>query len=714
MSASWVPVWSVPAAMRAARATIVVCGLFALTDEVIGNLQMATFAAFGGFATLVLASFAGTRRDKLLAHTALALAGSALLTIGTAVNSTTALAAVVTVPVAFLVFFAGICGPNAASGATAALLAYVLPAASPGTITMVPDRLGGWWLASVAGTAAVLLLSPRSGDDPLRASASRVATEIADAIDATLDGTAGEDRFAAMIGAKRDLLARFTATPYRPTGLAAPDQALASGVGLLEWCVALEADSIRERADLRDADGGDRELLAAASSVLRDSASALAGGDARPDLDWLERCRVEALDRLRELAPGQVGFREEGQVSFHAHAIAVAVMGVGAEALVAARLVDPEWVEARRRRWYTGGTAGSRAALRVSSLASAAITHASVRSVWFVNSLRGAVALAAAVLVADVVSVQHGFWVVLGTLSVLRTNAAATGATAVRALLGTAIGFVVGGAVLVAIGSDSTTLWVVFPIAVCVAAYSPGTAPFAVGQAAFTVTVAVLFNLLVPVGWKVGVVRIEDVGLGCAVSVAVGALFWPRGVSAVVGDDLADAFRAGAAYLRQAVEWAIGVRTDEPDVAVGASTAGLRLDEALRGYLAEQGSKRVSRQDLWRLVGGSLRLRLTARAVADLPYDGARMGAAREVLDVRTTEVTAWYERLAEVVGRPHDRTIASLTPPAFDGTPAGPSPSSYYGIWLCEYLSHLTEHLPDLVAPAAHVADVRRRPWWR
>ena len=98
--------------MRAVRATIVVAGLFALTDQVIGNLQMATFAAFGGFATLVLSSFAGTRRDKLIAHAALALAGSALLSIGTAVSSSTVLAALVTVPVTFAVFFAGVAAPT--------------------------------------------------------------------------------------------------------------------------------------------------------------------------------------------------------------------------------------------------------------------------------------------------------------------------------------------------------------------------------------------------------------------------------------------------------------------------------------------------------------------------------------------------------------------------------------------------------------------------
>ncbi len=164
----WAPVWSKPAALRALRATIVVPGLFALCSQVIGNLQMATFAAFGGFATLVLAGFAGTRRDKAVAHLGLAVVGSILLVIGTAVNGSTALAAVVTVLVALPVLFGGVLGPNAALGGNAALLAYVLPAASAGTIEMIPSRLAGWWLASAAGTLAVLLVSPRSPGDQLR------------------------------------------------------------------------------------------------------------------------------------------------------------------------------------------------------------------------------------------------------------------------------------------------------------------------------------------------------------------------------------------------------------------------------------------------------------------------------------------------------------------------------------------------------------------
>jgi uncharacterized membrane protein YccC len=712
--ADWLPAWSVPAALRAVRATIVVGGLFAFADKVVGNLQMATFAAFGGFATLVLASFNGSRRDKLRAHLALAVAGSVLLTIGTAVTSTTALAAAVTVPVAFAVLFAGVAGPNAASGATGALLGYILPAASPGALHMVPDRLAGWWMASVAGTAAVLLLSPRAGPDPLRGAAARLATALADELDAALRGAATAEGLAAAFAAKQQLLDRFTATPYRPTGLATPGQALDHAVELLEWCTALLADTLHEQGNLHDASTGDRELLETSIALLRDSAALLAGEEASPDLERLEHRRARSLADLQRLAPEDDGYRESAQICFHVQAISSAALAITAHALVAAGRADREWLAAERRHWFGDPGAGPPQARRATRIATVAARHASVRSVWFVNSLRGAVALAAAVAVADLSSVQHAFWVVLGALSVLRTNAASTGATALRALGGTAIGFVIGGLLILAIGSNTTVLWIALPVAVFIAAYSPGTAPFEVGQAAFTVTISVLFNLLVPVGWKLGVIRVEDVAIGCAVSIGVGLLLWPRGVSGVVGDDLADAFRAGAAYLVEAIEWACGVRSREPQGA-GVATAALRVDDALRGFVAEQGAKRIPKQELWRLVGGSLRLRLTAYAISGLPPDAHGTASSREALGLRVGALAAWYDRLAELLDRPRGRPVAVLEPPELGPeTVVHTSSGSHYGVWLCEHLDHLCEHLEVLVAPATHVANMRRRPWWR
>jgi uncharacterized membrane protein YgcG len=220
--------------------------------------------------------------------------------------------------------------------------------------------------------------------------------------------------------------------------------------------------------------------------------------------------------------------------------------------------------------------------------------------------------------VADAAGVQHAFWVVLGTLSVLRTSASATGSTAWRGLAGTVVGFVIGAALLVGIGTNPDALWAVFPVAVLVAAYAPGTTPFLVGQAAFTVTVVVLFNLLDPVGWTVGLLRVEDVAIGCAVSFAVGLLLWPRGVVAVVSTDLADSFRSGAAFLTEAVDWALSEVMVPPAASIAASGAAIRLDDAVRGFLTEQGSKRLTKEDLWTLVNASTRLRLTAHSLATL------------------------------------------------------------------------------------------------
>ena len=149
-------------------------------------------------------------------------------------------------------------------------------------------------------------------------------------------------------------------------------------------------------------------------------------------------------------------------------------------------------------------------------------------SVWLHNSLRGAAGLGLAVLAARLTGVQHSFWVVLGALSVLRSNALNTGQDAVRAMLGTVAGFILGAALLAGIGTNTTLLWFLLPLAVFLAGVAPAVISFAGGQAAFTLTVVILFNILQPTGWRVGLVRIEDVALGVGVSLVVGVLFWPR------------------------------------------------------------------------------------------------------------------------------------------------------------------------------------------
>ncbi len=493
--------------------------------------------------------------------------------------------------------------------------------------------------------------------------------------------------------------------------------------------------------------------------VLGQTGDLLAGTNrAQPDITAMDRQREASAAYHRAAADEVGGDYDSVEViarhAFQAQAIALVVRNVVADALIATRLADPETIAARRRGWYGAqpeGTVAERRAASISGALGVLTRHASFRSVWFLNSLRGSLALAAAVLVADLSGVQHGFWVVLGTLSVLRTNAASTESTALRALGGTVIGFVAGALLLLGIGTSPAALWAALPIALAVAAYAPGTLPFAFGQAAFTVVVLVLFNLLAPAGWKVGLLRIEDVAIGCLVSLVVGVLFWPRGAASVVGDDLADAFRRGAAYLTQAVDWALGTRHDPPDAGPAAVTAGIRLDEALRGFLAEQGAKRVSKEDLWMLVMASMRLRLTAYSLAGLqPPEHLRqhkhraMAYARTALAHATADLTGFYERVAVLVGKPMPgQVLLPVSVPAFtglDGNGSRPraasadegvavlggadegtdlvrvitTPHHPHLLWVHEHLQQLSSHARVITDPASHVAEQRRLPWWR
>jgi len=629
--------------MRAVRATVVVPSLFAVAFKVIGDPQLALFATFGGFATLVIANFSGTWRDKLIAHTGLALTGSVVLIIGTLVSGTTWIAALVTVPVVFAIVFGGVGGPNAASGSVAAMFAYVLPVASVGGAATIPSRLEGWLLASAAGTIAVLVFSPKPAGNRLRAAAADLAGELATRLRAAANGETTQPQ--TMRAARERLLAAFTSAPFRPTGLATADQALNTLVSLLEWGSAQVGDAFDGHVDLTRACPADRLLLREAADLFADTRDLLSGKAADPDFGALEQARADSAAHLSDLSTRvtEPDARMAAAHAVHAQSIAVVARSTAAEAMIASRRATPEMYHAEMQKWYgTPSPAASTPRLssltaspRVAGLSRATFLvtrHASVRSVWFLNSLRSALAIAAAVAIADLSGVQHGFWVVLGTLSVLRTSAASTGSTAWRALAGTAAGFIVGALLLLAIGTGQTALWIALPVAVLVAAYAPGTTPFAVGQAAFTVTIVVLFNLLVPAGWRVGLLRIEDVAIGCAVSLVVGVLFWPRGVSSVVAEDLADAFRRGADYLSQAVGWALSELFVPPAAALAAATAGIRLDDAVRGFLTEQGSKKVSKEDLWLLLNATTRLRLTANTLAGLrpsvPVPGEEPGAA--------------------------------------------------------------------------------------
>ena len=158
----------------------------------------------------------------------------------------------------------------------------------------------------------------------------------------------------------------------------------------------------------------------------------------------------------------------------------------------------------------------------------------SIRSVTFQNSLRLAAGLALALVLGGVFEVENGFWVLFATLSVVRTSAPMTGASAFQAVFGTVIGFAIALPLLLAIGTREDLYLLVLPI-VTVGGLLAGSLNVVWGQAGFTVLVLVLFNLVDPIGWEIGIIRVEDVALGAAVGVLIGLAAWPRCHHGAVG-----------------------------------------------------------------------------------------------------------------------------------------------------------------------------------
>jgi hypothetical protein len=157
---------------RAGRTAIVMPAMFALGDKIIDNPALATFAAFGSFAMLLLVDFGGTLRERLQAQAMLGLTGCAFVCLGTLASQNVWVAAAGTALVGFAVIFAGVVSSVLAGATTSLLLSFILPVTTAGPVSSIPDRVAGWGLASVAGLIAVGFLWPAPVRGPLRSAAA--------------------------------------------------------------------------------------------------------------------------------------------------------------------------------------------------------------------------------------------------------------------------------------------------------------------------------------------------------------------------------------------------------------------------------------------------------------------------------------------------------------------------------------------------------------
>ena len=515
---------------------------------------------------------------------------------------------------------------------------------------------------------------------------------------------------------------------YRPSGPTSHDQAIGLLTDQLPWLRAFADEFAADRLGGGGIAVEDERLGASTIGALRGSATEFetrrvteAGGD-------LEAAREDyyaavAASTRRHIAAHDAPdtIVESIRRAFRLRLISYISMSVsGNTSILSGRPVAPSDYEIPPLVPQPGLTQ------TVRGLGAIIRSHLALDSIWFRAAVRAALALGLAVLIAKVADVQHGFWVVLATLTVLKSNAISTGYAAWQALAGTLVGFGLSTAVILGVHDSRTALWILFPICVFLAAYTPTAVHVAVGQAMFTVMVVVLFNLIEPQGWRTGLVRVEDILIGAATGIVVGVLLWPRGARAQLCQALSSLYETGGAYIRAALDAALG-RQREPvaPAAEEARAADLRAGEALSTYLKEHGPKRVP-VDVWtRLLATGEQVRFVADAiVVRTSVFGEVEGFERAVgaVDAEAGILTEQIDLVARDISGTGD--VGRAPPPNGDRTHAiivasleacgrDPSVGNVEQVlalaWASEWIGHVRTRVAALAGAARRGQELRR-----
>lgn len=627
---------------RAARAGITVPVAPALSLVTAGGTEAPLYALLGAFWLMVVTDFPGNRQNRAVGYLGLGINGFVLIAAGSAVSSAPWLAVALTFVLGAAVTLAGVVSETVSAGQRATLLLYLWPASTP--TGPVGQRLLGWAIALAICVPAALFLLPARHRGRLRDHAAAVCAALA----ARLRGNGSVND---VIGAMDALHANYLATNVRPAGLTAGSQALIRAVDNLQLmrdrvadvtCAALGPMTQPVIAVLE----GSAKVLLRSSPAQRDLDRA-ALDRAVTDLRSLEggRYRVEVTQILGETDDATAVAIGRKVLNRRTITTAVALTGsvVAASAAADAR---PVWARALGLRMPKTAS-GARLLPEPVALAAIPTAFLATRSVAARNSFRTGVGLALAVAVSHLFPVQHGFWVVMGAMIVLGSRSLSTGTKVVRAVIGTAVGVAVGGALIAAFGVDPRMLWSLLPVSVFGATYLPQRS-FAAGQAAVTMTALVILNLIAPSGWRIGLLRIEDVALGATVGIVASLLLWPRGATAAISEVIRTALQANARYLNAAVLHVTGGAPTVPDypvdvLAYTAMAADRAVDDAVRQYLSETGSEANLRTPAVQAANRITHLRMTADVIAELQAAQPRSAylRARTVLETHARLVSA-------------------------------------------------------------------------
>ena len=367
-----------------------------------------------------------------------------------------------------------------AAGAPSVLLMYAIAVTTDVKLADLPKVVLGLAIGVGVTVVVLLLVFPRDARSQIRIDIAIAMRAQADYVSARWLRQGNPDTTYEHYRETIDTLTRdWIGKPFRPAGTAESNHALI----LLASRMRVVFDSL-PGIPIPDESDDVSATATMAVATMRANADALDGISPPPSLNDIDDQREDARDFVVRQIRMNVQPRIAIEKTRRRHGAQILLaLAADASVMVQRVLGDTRKTDQRTletpERWWT-------------DLA----VNATLRSPWGRHAVRTGIALAAAAAVVSIADLSHGYWVILGVISVLRIDAAATGRQAARALTGTLVGVVIGFFVLLALNPYPAAVWLLAPIAAFMAAWSSRAIGFAVGQGAFSFFVLVLFGAL--------------------------------------------------------------------------------------------------------------------------------------------------------------------------------------------------------------------------
>lgn len=427
--------------------------------------QAAFLSAFAVILLLVISDFSGPRRERAASMATIATAGAATLVLGALLAGHLWLLIPTALLLGAVVVLVGALRGFLSQGTVPILLPFFIAATGGPNFHDALQMLAGWCIGSAVAIGAAVTLWPYFPRQALIQSVTASMRSEADLMeDLWRPGATPasvSDSYDAVTEHVNRTLDLYSGRLRRP----------GSAYRRERFLVRLVEETRRMRIVLRMAyrrlplipAPGDREVIQVSADALREAADQVDAGESNLSaFERLDAARNAHRDAVREalrtdLASGDAASAQEyATSSFRPRAVS----------LLAETAVRDAGVMHGNQRVPHLTFRGRRLPTVVQQVEPGPRLRAELswRAPWMRNALRLGIAVALALSVVAYTGVDRGYWVVLGTISVLRMDLRGTGRSSWQVIQGQLLGFALGLGLIEVLDGRTWLGWLLLPL----------------------------------------------------------------------------------------------------------------------------------------------------------------------------------------------------------------------------------------------------------